>query len=194
MAAASALLGGAALACGDLDLTDDTTVSTQELLILATQASAPAVPQSSFFVFNAGTTVRRLLHSDASNTLYLELRFPSGSLASLNGQPLGAADSVLATAQPRAGGYGLVLSPTGLEFMSTLRPSTTFSFALYGDLGVADGSATYATRSEYAAALALWFEITPGRWRRVSGSGFDGSDGVTGNIAEPGTYVVAAPR
>ena len=190
MAAASVLLGAAA--CGDLGPVEDTTLSTQELLVLPTQASAPTVSPSSFFVPNSGTTVRRLLHADAFNTLYLELRFPSGSLGSLNDQPVAAGDSVLVTAQPRLGGYGLVLSPGGVEFTS-VRPAATFSFALYGDLTVADGSG-YASRADYAAALALWFEITPGRWRRVSGSGFDGADAVSGAVAEPGTYVVAAPR
>jgi hypothetical protein len=189
--AASVLLG--AVACGDLGPVEDATLSTQELLVLPTQAGTPAVSQSSFFVPNNATTVRRLLHADASNTFYLELRFPSGSLRSMNDQPVAADDSVLVTAQPRSGAYGLVLSPSGMEFTSA-RPAATFSFARYGDLSVADGSATYASRSEYADALALWFEITPGRWRRVSGSAFDGADAVTGPIAEPGTYVVAAPR
>ncbi len=191
MAAASALLG--AVACGDLGPVEDTTLSTQELLLLATQAGTPAVSQSSFFVPNDATTVRRLLHADAFNTLYLELRFPSGALRSLNDQPVAADDSVLVTAQPRSGAYGLVLSPNRMEFTSA-RPAATFSFALYGDLAVADGSTSYASRSAYADALALWFEITPGRWRRVTGSGFDGGDAVTGQIAESGTYVVAAPR
>jgi hypothetical protein len=189
--AASVLLG--AVACSDLGPVEDATVSTQELLVLPRQAGTPTVAQSSFFVLNNATTVRRLLHADAFNTLYLELRFPNGSLGSLNGQAVAAADSVLVTVQPRAGGYGLVLSPNGLEFTSA-RPAATLSFAQYGDLSVADGSATYASRSAYADALALWFEITPGRWHRVSGSGFDGGDAVTGPIAEPGTYVVAAPR
>ncbi len=185
------LLG--AVACSDLGPVEDTTLSTQELLVLSTQASTPSVSQSSFLVPNNATTVRRLLHADAFNTLYVELRFPSGSLRSVNDQPVAADDSVAVTAQPRSGAYGLVLSPNGMEFTSA-RPAVTFSFALYGDLAVADNSATYASRSEYANALALWFEITPGRWRRVSGSGFDGADAVTGTIAEPGSYVVAAPR
>ncbi len=191
MTAASVLFGAAA--CGDLGPVDDPTLSTRELLVLPTQAGAPAVSQSSFFVPNNATTVRRLLHADAFNTLYLELRFPNGSLRSLNDQPVAADDSVAVTVQPRSGAYGLVLSPNGMEFTSA-RPAATFSFALYGDLAVADNSATYASRSEYANALALWFEITPGRWRRVIGSGFDGGDAVAGAVAEPGTYVVAAPR
>lgn len=190
MAAASALLGAA---CGDLAPTGEPTLSTEELLILPTQASAPAVTQSSFYLSNARATVRLLLHNDAFNTLYLELRAPTGSLSSLNDQPLAPDDSVVITVQPRSGGYGLVLSPNGLEFTAA-RPTATFSFALYGDLALADGSAAYASRSEYADALALWFEITPGRWRRVSDSGLDGADAVTGRLAQPGTYAVAAPR
>lgn len=185
------LLAGA---CSDLDLIGDTTVPTAELLILALQSTAPTVQEGSFSVPNSAVTVRRLLHSDAFNTLYLEVRFPEVALASLNGQPLTADDTVLVTAQPRAGGYGLTLSPQGLEFAGTATPSVTLSYARYGDLSVADGSDTYATRTDYESAPAIWFEVTPGLWRRVEGSGPDGADAVSGPVEEPGTYAVAAPR
>lgn len=149
--------------------------------------------QTSFFLPNDRTWARLLLHDDAFNTLYLDLSAPAGSLLSLNDQPVAADDSVRVTVQPRFGTYGLTLSPAGLEFTAA-RPTATFSFARYGDLSVADDAASYASRAEYAEALALWFEITPGRWRRVSSSEYDGADAVTGRLAQPGSYVVAAPR
>lgn len=181
-------------ACGDLDLVGDVTLSTSELLILPLQPAAPAVSDQSFYVVNSRLTVRQLRHSDAFNTLYVELRFPPQTLASLNQQPVSAQDSVLVTVQPLPGRYGLTLSPQGLEFNSDAAPSVTVSFARYGDLSVADGSATYETPLQYANALELWFEITPGRWQAVRASGATPSDAVVGPLDTPGNYVLAAPR
>ncbi len=193
MWAATGLAIASVIACGDLDLNGDVTLSTDQLLVLPSQAGAPAVPLASFSVPNPDIVVRRLEHLDPFNTLYMEIRFPEGSLASLNGQPLTATDTVTITIEPRAGGYGMTVSPRGVAFASGATPSVTFAFARYGDLSVANGS-QYATPVAYAAALALWFEVTPGRWRRVSGSGPVPTDAVASPLPEPGTYVIAAPR
>ncbi len=178
-------------ACGDLDFIGDTTLPTADLLILPLTPSAPAAPSAIFFVANDRVTTRRLLHTDQFNSLYLEVRFPVGSLATLNGTAVGPADSARVTLDPEPGGFGVTVSPNGLEFAT--RPTATFVFAAYGDISVATGS-SYGSPTAYAQALTLWYEVTPGRWRRVSGSGYTGNDAVSGSLAQPGTYIVAAPR
>lgn len=183
-----------AAACSDLTIGTGETRDTDELLILPLQPGGPAVASATFFVPNARTVTQRLTHNDATFTLYVDVSFPRGSLAELSGTPVGPDDSVRVTLQPRAGSYGLTLSPAGLGLNQSARPSALFDYARYGDLSVADGSPTYPSRPSYASALALWWEITPGRWRRVAGSGPGGPDRVTGLLADPGTYVVAAPR
>lgn len=180
--------------CEDLTIAPGGTRTTEELLILSLRPAAPGVPTASFFAVNSRDVVRQLAHNEATFTLYLQITFPRGSLAAIDGTALGSGDSVRVTVQPRAGGYGLTLSPSGLDLARSARPVALFEYAKYGDLSVADGSPTYASRTSYAAALALWWETTPGRWLRVGGSGPSGTDQVSGLLEEPGSYVVAAPR
>jgi len=184
----------AVLSCGDLELVDDQSRSTADLLILGLQTAGRPVTPGTAFVKNGTETFVRAIHNDQFRTLYLEVRFSPGSLASVDGQPLGMADSVLLVLEPALDVYGATVSPSDLAFTAATLPHATFTFASYGDLSVADGSSRYASRSAYADALALWYEGTPGRWERVTGSGFTGNDAVSGSLRRPGTYVVAAPR
>ncbi|MDH3457382.1 MAG: hypothetical protein OER90_11135 [Gemmatimonadota bacterium] len=179
--------------CGDLVIDNDVTLSTSELLILGMQPAGGSIGVGSAYVRNDRETFVRLQHSDAFRTLYAEVRFPIGAITSLNGQPIGPGDSVLVALDPEPGRYGVTLSPAGLVLGSAV-PRVTFSFATYGDFSVADGSSTYPSRTAYANALTLWFETTIGRWQRVSGSSFTGTDAVAGPLREPGRYLVAAPR
>lgn len=183
-----------ALACGDLGPPGGETVPTADLLLLPLAAGAPAPASASFWVRNDRLRERQLTHPDDFNTPYLELSVPPGTLASLDGVPLAVGDSVLVAVQPWPGAYGLTLSPAGLAFTLDATPTVTFFYGVYGDLGVADGSPHYATRADYAAALGLWYEVTPGRWRATRSSGPAGADAVGGPIDNPGTYVLAALR
>lgn len=158
------------------------------------QATAPAVPASSFFAHNSRLTTERLLHSDPANTLFMQLNVPAGTLSSLNGVPLTLQDSVLLTVQPTAGIYGFTLSPSGLAFTLGEVPTARVSFAVYGDFTVVNDSPSYESAGQYAAALQFWFEVTPGRWRPVTSSRLSGADAVEGPIDQPGIYVVAALR
>lgn len=189
------MLAVAALAaCEDLTLPGTETLTTSQLLILPLQSTAPTPGSLTFWVVNNRTTTRRLTHSDGFNTLYVEVAFPPGCLASLNGTPVGSADSVQVTLSPRAGTYGVTVSPAGLDFASGNGPSAVFSFSTYADASVADGSPTYTTRLDYLDALSIWEEITPGTWHRVSGSGSAGPDEVAGALPDPGDYALAAPK
>ncbi len=187
------LLAAITLSCGE-EISGPTTVATGDLLILAMQATAPAVPPSSFFAHNSRLTTERLLHSDPANTLFMQLTLPARTLSSLNGVPLTLQDSVLLTVQPTAGIYGFTLSPSGLAFTLGEVPTTRISFAVYGDFTVVDDSPSYESAGQYAAALQFWFEVTPGRWRPVTSSRLSGTDAVEGPIDQPGIYIVAAPR
>ncbi|MDH5195945.1 MAG: hypothetical protein OEY20_01695 [Gemmatimonadota bacterium] len=162
---------------------------TAALVVLALDAAAPAPVSATFFVPNGRSTVRTLRHPDQFNTLYLELRFPVGALASLNGQPLTADDSVEVTVQPLAGGYGFTLSPSGLTF-SANPPTALFSFGRYAD--PAAGLAVFPDREAYLAALDLWREVGVDQWATAPGSGPVGVDEVRATVGAPGRFRLAA--
>ena len=143
---------------------------------------------------NSAETFLRVIHPDPFRTVYLEVRFPPGAVERFDGQPLGIDDSVRVTLDPPADRYGISLSPFGLEIAESAQPYATFRFATYADLGVADGSDRYPTRSAFANALVLWYEVSPDRWERVDGSGYTGSDAVSGRLRQSGRYVLAAVR
>lgn len=189
-----ALLAAAALlaACSDLTV-PGTSLSTSDLIILRQQAGAPSPGSATFYVSNARQVARSLRHSDGSLTLFAELQFPAGSLASLDGAPLGSNDSVRVTVDAEPGIYGLRISPPGLRFSVSARPSLRFSYARYGDLSVAAGSSRYPNPDAYAGALEIWREVGLERWSSAGGAGNPGTD-IRSSIAESGHYVVAAPR
>lgn len=180
-------------ACVDLTIPGSSVVDGADLLSLPLAAGAPPPAAASFYVANARTELRRLLHPDAFNSLYLQVEFPTGALASLDGTPLGPGDSVLVTLEPEPGWYGVTVRPAGLQFVSGRGPTATFVYAAYGDLSVVDGSPTYPSRAAYAAALSIWEQVGPDRWERVSGSTV-GNETVAARLAAPGTYLVAALR
>ncbi len=167
-------------------------VATSDLLILPLSSSAPAPAGSSFYVSNARTTTRNLIHNDGFNTLFASVEFPSGSLASLDGTTLGLGDSVLVTLSADPGSYGIQLAPDGLRFASLGKPRLTFSYAKYGDLLVASGS-RYADPTAYANALEVWRETSLDRWSSIGGSGSAGNN-VSASLSQAGHYLVAAPR
>jgi hypothetical protein len=191
---AATALAVACSACSDLGPPADTTLRSAELLAVGLAAAAPGVTELSFWVGNARPATYRLIHPDGFNSPYVELAFPSGSLRSLDGTEIGPTDSVRVTVFPEPDGYGLTLRPAGLELTPTALPTARFALAAYGDLSVADGSATYANRSAYASALSLWEEVGIDLWELVPGSRFVTGDNVTGTIAGPGRFLVAAPR
>jgi hypothetical protein len=169
-------------------------VPTADLVVLPLAAAAPAPSTVSFYVSNVHPTFQTLHHPDAFNTVYLELQFPSACLSSLNGTPLTVTDSVLVTVEPRAGGYGFTLSPSGLVFTLGNTPSVTFSFARYADASVADTVPSFTDRQAYLAALDVWQEVTVGRWRVARGSSPSGVDEIGAGVDAPGEFVLAAAR
>jgi hypothetical protein len=181
-----------AAACEDLTLPGGG-VPTADLLPLGLQPAAALPASQAFWVANGQVTVRALRHGDQFNTLYAEVRFPAGSLASLNGAPLGPADSAQVTVTPTAGGYGLTLGPSGLAFAANAGPTVTFSYARYADVSVVQGSA-YESVAAYTAALDVWEEATIGRWRRARASALLGGDQISAAIDAPSRVMVAAPR
>ncbi len=160
------------------------------MLALSNGGQPPA--DLSFYVSNARTTIRSLIHNDGFNTTFATVSFPAGSLASLDGAPLGAGDSVQVTLTADAAIYGLHLAPQGLRFATGARPTLTFSYAKYGDLSAAIGT-RYADQAAYAAALGVWNEGALGLWSNVGTAGSPGTD-VGGSLLQGGHYVAAAPR
>lgn len=187
------MAAGATVACEDLSF-PGATVATDDLVVLAQAADAPAPGTASFWVTNAATRVRSLRHPDAFNTLYLELRFPAGSLDQLDGQPLGADDSVLVTVEPLAGGYGFSLSPDGLTFAAGAQPAALFAFGRYGDASVADGEPSFPDREAYLAALEVWRDVGLDAWSVARGSSAAGVDAMSASLDAAGRYWLAAAR
>jgi hypothetical protein len=177
-------------ACTDLLPPDETTVATADLVVLGLAAEAPQPASASFYVLNGATTVRTLRHADAFSTLYLELRFDPGALASLNGTLLSSADSVLITVTPLSREYGFTLAPAGLVFTEGFTPTAAFSFGRYADPSVADG--LFASREGYVAALEVWRETGFDEWAVAAGSGPGGVDEVRASIEAGGRYWLAA--
>ena len=182
-----ALVAGAA--CTDVGLPGDETVATADLVVLDLAASAPAPPVATFFVPNDRSTIRSIRHPDPFNTLYLELRFPAGSLESLNGTTIGADDSVEITVQPLAGAYGFTLSPSGLSFGADA-PTALLSFGRYAD--PSGGAGLFGATDAYLAALAIWVEVGVDRWAVARGSGPGGVDEVRASVEAPGRFRLAA--
>jgi hypothetical protein len=174
----------------DVTVPNDTPVTTRDLVVLGLDAGAPAPAGASFWVTNAGATVRTLRHPDAFNTLYLELRFAAGGLASLDGQPLGSGDSVLVSITPLSGGYGFTLGPAGLAFAGDALPTALFSFGRYADPSVADG--LFPTSEAYVGALEVWRETGSDRWSVARGSSVAGIDEIRATVEAPGRYWLAA--
>lgn len=189
MRGASIVALAAGAACTDIGLPGDQTVPTADLVVLDLQAAAPAPAAVTFMVPNDRATVRSLRHPDPFNTLYLELRFPAGSLASLHGTALAAGDSVEITVQPLAGGYGFTLSPAGVAFTADA-PTALLSFGRYAD--PSGGAAAFGDTDTYLAALELWTEAGLGRWAVARGSGPAGVDEVRASVDAPGSFLVAA--
>lgn len=188
------MLIGLLAACERVTSVGDRTLSAAELLILPQQAGTPAPSPASFWVKNALGMTEVIAHPDPTFTSYLEIDIPAGALASLNGQTLGPDDSVFVVVSPLGGAYGLILTPADLDFADSFRPSVTFFFARYGDFSVADGSATYANRDAYAAALDLWQEVGLDRWRPAPELPSSGTDQVSASLGGGGDFIVAAPR
>ncbi|HEX9726902.1 MAG TPA: hypothetical protein VGA37_00185 [Gemmatimonadales bacterium] len=182
-----------AAACGDL-LSPTATVAFEELVVLAQRPGAPTPPDVTFWVRNGGETVQALRHPDPFGTVFAEVSFPVGSLASLNGEPISSVDSVRVTISATTGIYEISLSPSGLAFAPGALPTAVFSYSLYGDLSVADGMATFDNRQAYAGALAVWEEVTVGQWRIARGSTAPRIDEIEARVVAPGTFLVAAVR
>jgi hypothetical protein len=184
------LMGG----CSDITGPTGGLLGTDDLLILAMQDEAPQPVSASFWVYNSRQVVRRLVHPDAQLIPFLELTFPAGSLAELNGSPLANNDSTLVTVHPWPGQYGITLSPSGLSFTASAAPTAKFFFGFYADATVADQSSRYATYAEYAAALEIWRETTLALWRVAENSGSAGIDAVSARTVATAEYVLAAPK
>ena len=183
-----------AAGCGDVLNPEDQVLAGSELLVLGQQATAPAPQAATFWVLNSTTSAHTVLHADEFNTPFLTVTFPPGCLRSVGSQSVGQADSVLVTIQPSARRYRFTLAPTDLVLTTACRATARLSFGRYGDLGVADGSSTYLDRGAYAAALDLWWEVGPDRWRMAPESGPAGNEAVAGILEAGGTYILAAPR
>lgn len=162
--------------------------------MLPQQSGTPTVAAATFYAVNSRTVSRTLRHSDGAATLFADVRFPAGSLASLDGAPIGAGDSVRMTVTPDADTYGITLSPAGLAFAAGARPTVTLSYVRYGDLEAGLDSPRYPDVLSYATALDVWREVSVDRWAVAVGSGGTGSDAVTASLSGGGRYVAAAPR
>jgi hypothetical protein len=183
----------AAAACEDLQIPGNETVPEAELLALPLQAGAPLVPSRTFWVYNSRPVSQVLSHDEPEANTYLRIEFPPGCLSRLNGTQLTMTDSVQVTVDARPGGYGLTLSPAGLEF--TLEtPAVTFFYGRYADLSVIDGEPSFPDETAYLQALEIWEEASLGRWRVARASGPAGVDAVAAALDAPGELLVAARR
>lgn len=192
--AASIAAAAAVAACADSTSPTTNTLTTDQLLVLGLQRTAPAPTSATKWISNQSGGTLLLTHPDGNLTLYAQVDFPPDALSTLNGQRLTTTDSVLVTVTPRTDGYGITLSPNSLSFTLGNTPMVTFAFARYADPSVATGDATYPDVQSYVSALGVWYETTIDHWTLASGSGSIGNDEVSAGIDQPGTFVLAAPK
>lgn len=191
-AAASALL----LACGgDDDGGLAVNLPRNRLLALArVDSTVPPPPLTSVAVKNNQTRTVAITHTDAGQTLFAELVFPAGSMVQNGTQLVCDTCTVTITVTPTTGVYGFALGPAGLVFRSSSTPIVTISYGMYGDLSVSDSSTLYPNQPAFDQALELWFESSPGLWRRSRNSAHTGPGTVAGAVDRPGAHLLAAPK
>ena len=165
-----------------------------QLAILLQQPGARMPAAVEFFVSNGRTTTRTLSHPDGFNTQFLQVRFPPGSIASLNGRTAGSNDSVLVSVQPETGLYGFTLGASGVAFATSAAPTVTFYYGRYGDFMGSLAGSRYTSATTYAQALNVWHEEVTDRFSVAPGSGSAGTDAVAGSVTGAGSYLVAAPK
>ncbi len=192
--AASIAAAVAVAACADATSPTTTTLTTDQLLVLGLQSTAPAPTSATKWISNQSGGTLLLTHPDGNLTLYAQVDFPPDALSTLDGQRLTTTDSVMVTVTPRTDGYGITVSPNTLSFTLGNTPTVTFAFARYADPSVASGDATYPDVQSYVSALGVWYETTIDHWKLASGSGSVGNDEVSAGIDAPGTFVLAAPK
>jgi hypothetical protein len=180
--------------CSDVSGPPSNTLTTDQLLVLDLQSTAPPVSSVTKWISNQSGGTILLTHADGNLTVYAEVDFPPNALSSVNGQRLTTTDSVLINVTPRTDGYGITISPSGLEFTLSDIPTVTFSFARYADPSAGASDPTYGDVNAYVNALDVWFETSVDAWNRANGSGSVGADEISAGVDQPGTFVIAAPR
>jgi len=194
MVAASALTLSVT-GCGEcLDCGGFGVVLPRNRILALGRADATAPPPGSTVVAvkNSQTRTIHITHSDSTQTTFLDLTFPAGSMVQ-NGNLLVCDTCTVSVAiTPTAGVYGFTLGPPGLVFRSSSTPTVTVSYGKYADFSVRDSSTLYPTQQAFDQALALWYEATPGMWTPTRNSGHSGSAMVSAAIDAPGAHLLAA--
>lgn len=168
--------------------------SESELLFLAVQSAAPSPGPTTVTVNTGQSVTHRTTHPDQFGTQFLEIGFGANPVVGIGPRAVSPGEPVDVTIRPEASRYAVSIEPSSLDFNPTSPPTLRFTFGLYGDRSVADGSTRYASRAAYGAALRIWLERAPGEWERVDASSTEGADAVAGPITTGGRYALAAPR
>ena len=149
-------------------------------------------PARTFPVHNNRLETFRIEHTDAAHTLFAEFRFTPRSIVQANGLLVCDTCTVYVTVTPLPGLYGFTIGPGHLVFNAAGSPTVTVSYGTYGDLSVHDSSTRYPTPADYSAALALWYERSPGVWDEERNSTHQSATVVASAIDAPVTHLLAA--
>lgn len=191
IAAASAALWSAG--CADGGPGPRPGVTRAELLAVArADNAAPAPAMTTIAVRYDQTRTVRITHPDGPATLFLELHFPPQSILHVNGQPVCDTCTVTVTVMPTAGVYGFTIAPLTAIFNASSTPTVTVGYGTYGDLSVYDSVPRYVSAQAFDQALAVWYEATPGAWRRGRNSTRTGAGTVVSGLEVPGAHLLAA--
>jgi hypothetical protein len=197
LAAASAFALALGAGCGECDDCGGFggTVARTALLALArADAAAPAPTVTTIPVRHNQSRTALITHPDVGSTPFVELFFPSQSILHLNGQPVCDTCTVTVTVTATPGVYGLTITPAGMIFNAAGTPTVTFGYNVYGNFAVRDSSTLYPTDPAFDVALAVWYEATPGQWRRGRNSSHTAPGRVVSGIEGPGALLLAAPK
>lgn len=192
LVAASALAFGAG--CDDGGVNPTGLARTALLALARADGAAPAPTVTTIPVRHNQSRTALINHPDAGPTLFVELFFPQQSILHVNGQQVCDTCTVTVTVTATPGVYGVTITPANMIFNAAGTPTVTFGYDVYGDFSVRDSSTQYPTDPAFDVALALWYEATPGQWRRGRNSSHTAPGRVVSGIEGPGALLLAAPK
>jgi hypothetical protein len=134
-----------------------------------------------------------VVNSDSASTTFATFHFTPQSVAYRNDTLLADTSTVSVQVTVTPGVFGFTVGPTNLFFNTTNSPTVDVSYVRYADLNATGWSVKYSSAPAYTQALGLWFEFGSDQWR-AQNSGSGGLSVLSSALAQPGLYLLAAPK
>jgi hypothetical protein len=164
----------------------------KDLLALARSDSADPIDRSLIFQNNT-TASFTWTNSDSVQSTFAVFHFFPQSVRSRNDTILADTSTVTLTASVTQGVFGFTLLPTSVTFNIAGSPTIDVSYAKFADFSVIDSAPSkYPNPAAFAQALTLYYEYAPDQWRALNTG--NATNVASAPLAQPGTYILAAPK